>query len=281
MVRTLLAVFLITMSQRGEGARVNFAKALDHLEQQHDSATLSQIAEVSLTVATECIGSKPQLCRMLCPPLKCPATHCVMRKDSCCDLECQPKAEEKHQKKEASVSTVPPLTTRASSNTTTLPSKASSTLDGTLQNKWFAAKPLPVSCVKVNFSLTLDGDPHKFSLDSGHEGEKKSKSCDGFEDSSHGSVEFECKDEGWKYVSHSCKKFAGTHCGRTTFTLNGPDKKDVTLLLDASEPGPVDASCADGFDKDSGKKIVGKVGVVHFQCNKDGNWQRLSGFCHK
>jgi len=269
MVRTLLSVLLITMSRRGEGARVNFAKALDHLEQQHDSATLSQIAEAQAKATKDKTST---------------LSHVVQEKVATV-YQSASNLDESHQKKvrteEVSVSTVPPLTTRASSNTTALPSKASSTLDGTLQNKWFAAKPLPVSCVKVNFSLTLDGDPHKFSLDSGHEGEKKSRSCDGFEDSSHGRVEFECKDEAWKYVSHSCKKFAGTHCGRTTFTLNGPDKKDVTLLLYASEPGPFDASCADGFDKDSGKKIVGKVGVVHFQCNKDGNWQRLSGFCHK
>merc|ERR1740120_618064 len=35
-----------------------------------------------------CPGSPMQLCRMLCPPMSCPAGQCLMRHGSCCDRHC-------------------------------------------------------------------------------------------------------------------------------------------------------------------------------------------------
>ena len=36
-----------------------------------------------------CPASPRQMCRMLCPPMNCPAGHCAMRTGSCCDFTCQ------------------------------------------------------------------------------------------------------------------------------------------------------------------------------------------------
>jgi hypothetical protein len=41
-------------------------------------------------VATQmCAGSPPQMCRMMCPPVNCPAGQCAMRTGTCCDTQCQ------------------------------------------------------------------------------------------------------------------------------------------------------------------------------------------------
>jgi len=38
--------------------------------------------------ASLCPGSRMQLCRMLCPPMSCPAGQCLMRIGTCCDRRC-------------------------------------------------------------------------------------------------------------------------------------------------------------------------------------------------
>ena len=39
-----------------------------------------------------CAGSPPQMCRMMCPPVTCPAGQCAMRMGNCCDIQCQSAA---------------------------------------------------------------------------------------------------------------------------------------------------------------------------------------------
>jgi len=42
-----------------------------------------------LVNAAMCDDSPPQMCRKMCPPMKCPANQCAMRTGSCCDFTCQ------------------------------------------------------------------------------------------------------------------------------------------------------------------------------------------------
>jgi len=37
-----------------------------------------------------CPGSPMQMCRMMCPPVICPAGQCAMRRGNCCSVSCQP-----------------------------------------------------------------------------------------------------------------------------------------------------------------------------------------------
>jgi len=43
----------------------------------------------TLVNAAMCDNSPPQMCRKMCPAMKCPANQCAMRTGSCCDFTCQ------------------------------------------------------------------------------------------------------------------------------------------------------------------------------------------------
>merc|ERR1719253_1751164 len=144
---------------------------------------------------------------------------------------------------------------------------SSSSLDGAVQKKGGAA------CMEMDFTLTLFGQPHEFSLPAGTGAH--SESCAAFKDKNGlgvGEVNFECKDEKWAYVSNTCQSSNGPVCRQTRFTVTGMDGKGVTLLLKESQPGFVEASCAEG-------QSPGVTGTVHFLCNSHGAWEHKSGFC--
>jgi len=143
----------------------------------------------------------------------------------------------------------------------------SSTLDKTVSKKGGTA------CMKMDFTLTLYGQAHAFALPAStgiH-----SESCSVFKDKNGlglGDVKFECKDEKWAYVSNTCQSSNGPVCRRTRFTVTGMDGKGVTLQLEESQPGFVEASCAEG-------STPGLTGTVHFLCGASGAWEHKSGFC--
>merc|ERR1719346_966211 len=41
-----------------------------------------------VNVTRECPGSKRQMCKMLCPIVRCPKASCLMRTDNCCETHC-------------------------------------------------------------------------------------------------------------------------------------------------------------------------------------------------
>jgi len=68
-----------------QGAAGRTAKCAD--------AGLSLASSSATAVQGEfCEGSPEQLCRMLCPQVRCAPGHCLMRHGPCCDLSCQPRA---------------------------------------------------------------------------------------------------------------------------------------------------------------------------------------------
>jgi len=148
----------------------------------------------------------------------------------------------------------------------------STTLDGTVQKKGGAA------CMESDFTLTLYGQPHEFALPASTG--THSESCAVFKDKNGlgvGKVNFECKDEKWAYVSNTCQSSNGPVCRQTRFTVTGMDGKGVALSLKESQPGFVEASCADGFE--GTVKSPGLTGTVNFLCNSLGVWEHKSGFC--